>query len=121
MWQEIKDNVKSWWDGVWGWCKNSGTILLARLEIVVGFVISAVSMMDWSPLLSMGIDTGFSWAQAAWIGGVSMVHGLVAEITRRRGTKEVAGHLIPTADTLKTEELKVVVKPTKTKKKKKAQ
>ncbi len=66
------------------WFKYSETILIARAEVLTGFVISAVSLMDWSPLLSLGVDTGFTWKQGAVIRGITVVKGLVTELARRR-------------------------------------
>lgn len=89
------DTIKSGWEGFWAFFKNSGTILLARLEVLVGFVISAFSFLDFSPLLALDMTTAFNWRQTAFIGVVMMIKGVVSEITRRAGTTTVKDTLVP--------------------------
>jgi len=85
MFQSIKD-----------WFKRSETIFLARLEALVGFVILAFSVMDWSPLISIGMSTGFTWGQIYMLGIIMVIKGGVSEWARRINTKEIEGHLLPT-------------------------
>lgn len=81
------DTIKGWYQTAWDWSYNAGSIVLARLTAIVGFLTSALSFADWSPLLSMaGIETGFSHVQAFWIGAVVFMKGVIDEIVRRRNT-----------------------------------
>lgn len=80
MLQKLSD----FWTDVKAWFKNSETIFLSRLDVVVGFVIAAVGAMDWSPLLSLDISTGFSTTQLLSIGGMIILRGVIGEIARRR-------------------------------------
>lgn len=70
------------------WFKNSETILLARSEMAIGFVVTVVSALDWSPFLSMNFDTGFSSRQAGVLGGIMITRGVFAEWARRRSTDD---------------------------------
>lgn len=96
MLQTIKEKLYAFWDGTKAWFKRSQTIFLARAETAIGFVIMALSVADWSPLLSAGISTGFTWAQAFTLGLIVTIRGIIGEWARRLGTVEVAGQLIPT-------------------------
>jgi hypothetical protein len=51
--------------------------------------------MDWSPLISIGMSTGFTWGQIYMLGIIMIIKGAVSEWARRINTREVAGHLIP--------------------------
>jgi hypothetical protein len=104
---------KDKWTEVKAWFKNSETILLARLEMLVGFLAVAMSAMDWSPLLASGIHTGLTWTQTAVLGSIVFVKGIISEWARRLNTKEVAGHLLPTAVEIKTVEKARVKKANK--------
>jgi hypothetical protein len=76
------------WDSIKAFFKYSETILIARTEAAVGLVTMAVGGMDWSPLLGINFDTGFSRNQVFWLGGVSFVKGLFTELARRRNMSE---------------------------------
>lgn len=81
MLQEIKD----FWARVKLWFKNSETILLNRLEVLVGIVLAAIAAMDWSPLWSLfGVGTAFNWTEIGAMSGFLMLRGLAGEILRRR-------------------------------------
>lgn len=105
------------WSGIKAWFKHSETILLARIELISGFVITAVSAMDWSPLLSMGVDTGFTWKQGMVLGSITLAKGLITELARRRNTQQIGDRLIPTDVVIKeavaTEEKEIEVKEKK--------
>lgn len=117
MWQAIKD----FWARVKAWFKNSETILLARLEMLTGFLVTAFSVMDWSPLLASGIHTGLSWTQATALGMIVFVKGIISEWARRLNTVVIGERLVPTAavveeiaETEKKEEKKISKKKAKT-------
>lgn len=72
-----------------GWIKNffkrSETILLARIEVLVGFIIAACGAIDFSPLYQLfGETAGFTSKQVMWLGGASIFKGLLTELARRR-------------------------------------
>lgn len=79
-----KTSKNSKLDLIASWFKNSETIFLARAEVVVGFLVTAISAMDWSPLLAVGADTGFTWKQGCTIGSMLIVKGIISEWARRR-------------------------------------
>lgn len=76
--------LSNFWDGVKVFFKRSEVILLARLETVTGLVIAGVGAMDWSPLLSLNIESGINSATVMWLGGISAAKGIITEWARRR-------------------------------------
>ncbi len=73
MWQEIK-----------AWFKFSETILLSRIDVLVGFMIAVVAGMDWSPLLAMDFSSGFDQRQLYFLSFACILRGVIGEIARRR-------------------------------------
>lgn len=90
------NSIKSFWESIKAWFKHSETIFLARIEAVTGLIIAGVSSMDWSPLLTLGVDTAMSLKQGIYLGSVMFVKGIITEWARRRNTVEVADKLLPT-------------------------
>lgn len=88
--------IKSAWEGFWNFFKNSGTILIARVEAFFGFVLAAFSTFDWTSFTSIDVTSDAGWRQAAFLGVAFFIKGIVSEITRRSGTTEVDSKLIPT-------------------------
>lgn len=86
---ELKVENKTWWGSIKSWFSNSETIFLNRIEVVAGIIVAGVATMDWSPLLSLGVDTQFNWQQLYFISGLSIVRGIVGEIARRRNTVDL--------------------------------
>lgn len=72
------------WDGVKSWFKYSETILLARLEVITGFLIAAVEGMDWSALMNLDFSNSIANKQLLAVGGIVVVKGFVSEYARRR-------------------------------------
>ena len=87
--------LKNWYNSLWNWLKNSGTILIARLEAVIGIIIAVGASLDWSPLFAAGVDTGFTWKQAISLGSIMIAKGIATEVIRRWNTKTVNNHLLP--------------------------
>lgn len=44
--------------------------------------------MDWSPLLGIDFNTGFSRTQVISLGAISFVKGIFTELVRRRNMTE---------------------------------
>jgi hypothetical protein len=62
---------------------NSKTIFLARFQVLVGFISAAVAGMNLSPLLALGVDTGFTTKQVYYLGGITVISGIATELARR--------------------------------------
>lgn len=83
----IKEKLKNTWEHIKsaiGW-NTVGTVVLARITAIVGFVTATVGAMDWSPLWSM-LSTGTEFTKHQLIAiGVSIAGlAVTTEITRRR-------------------------------------
>lgn len=81
--------LKNWWAGVKAWFKNSETIFLSRLTAFVGFVTAVVGGMDWSPLSSLDLSTGFNKSQIISLGITMLIQGVVLELARRRNAQDL--------------------------------
>lgn len=88
---------KTIYNKFWDWSSHAGTIVNARITAITGFLTSALSFADWSPIFSLfGIDTGFSHVQAFWVGAAIFLKGVFDEFVRRANTvTSDAGKLIP--------------------------
>lgn len=87
--------LKTTYDNVWAWFKNSGTILLARLTTFIGFIVGVLGAIDWSSLSTyLSSPMGMTNTQLAWMGIAAFLQGIVIEVTRRSNTKEVDNTLI---------------------------
>jgi len=82
--------LSNFWDGVKVFFKRSETVFLARLETITGVVIAGVGAMDWSPLLSLNIQSGIDSTVVMWLGGISAAKGIVTEWARRRNDPVLA-------------------------------
>lgn len=80
----FKNKVYNVWDNIKAWFKRSETILIARLEILVGFMLAAVQGMDWSALMSLDFTNSVSSKEFLSIGGLVIAKGLISEWARRR-------------------------------------
>ncbi|KRQ99294.1 hypothetical protein [Bradyrhizobium valentinum] len=63
---------------VWNWFVNSGTIVWARVQIIVGIIWSVLVVTDLSPLLA-----------PKWLTLWLIFSGIVTEAVRRSGTVTV--------------------------------
>ncbi len=76
--------MKDFWTKTKAFFHYSATILLARITTVVGIVIAATGAMNWAPLLSLNVDTGFNKNQVIWLGLITIIQGVGVELARRR-------------------------------------
>lgn len=68
------------WDEAKAFFLYSKVIFLARTEAAVGFLAIVLGSLDWSPFFGL---TGFDTKQVAYLGGISLVKGVVTEWSRR--------------------------------------
>lgn len=112
---DVINYIKTAYDKFWAWCKNSGTILLARLSVLAGIIVTAFTTIDWSILYALfGDPAGFTAKQAYSIGGWLLLQGILMEIIRRKNTKEINNVLI--SKSTETVATKAIKKPGKLKK-----
>lgn len=96
MFQTLKDKVKAMWNGMWDWVHNSGTILLGRIETVIGLIITGIGAADFAPLWSLfGTGTAFTWREVTTLGGILTARGVIGEVIRRRNTVVKNDQLVP--------------------------
>lgn len=83
MWQTIKTNLIAFNKSFY----NSGTIIFARLQVLLGVVFTVASATDLTPFLGNGKYL------TSWL----ILSGVITEYTRKRGTGCLDGHLVPTS------------------------
>ena len=85
------DKIKFAWEDLKAFFKYSETILWARLQVLIGFLLAFYGSIYWSPFLGLNVlDTGFSWNQVAWLGLITITNGIITELVRRRNMTVVA-------------------------------
>lgn len=65
--------LKSYWEKVKAWFKDSTTIAWARMQVLFAAIWAVLLSTDLAPLLSQ-----------KWLTGWLVLSGLVTELTRRR-------------------------------------
>ena len=83
---KVPEAPKTAWEHVKAFFKYSETILLARIELLTGFITGVIGLMDWSPLMDLNISVGFTKEQVLSLAGGMILKGIVAEWLRRRNT-----------------------------------
>lgn len=78
-------SIKVFWEDLKAFFKYSETILIARLQSLVGLLTAVIGLVDWSPVFGLlGVETGFSWKQTFWLGTGLFFKGIIDELARRR-------------------------------------
>lgn len=82
--------INTAWDSTKAFFNRSWSILLARLEILSGFILGVVAAIDWTDLGNIDFNAGFSNNQITWMAIGLVIKGIVSEIGRRAGTVTTA-------------------------------
>ena len=84
------------WTDIKAWFNKSWSIFIARMEVLVGFIIGAVGGIDWSALVNL------NWYDAVYsktnllVAALIIIKGIVSEMGRRAGTVVAANsQLVP--------------------------
>jgi hypothetical protein len=93
---QVVEVPKTTWQKIKDWFYNSETIALNWIMGVFGVITSAVGYFDFAPLWTM-FQTGTQFTKPQLIGiGIGIAGaGLTGYLARVRGTKAVAGQLLP--------------------------
>lgn len=81
MLSSLKQKLSNTWTEVKAFFKYSETILLARAQILFGFVIAGVSNIDWTALSDFT-----SYKQSMWLAIGLVINGMLTEYARRRNS-----------------------------------
>lgn len=76
----LKPLKPGWFEEVKAFFRYSKVIFIARSEAAVGFVAIVIGSLDWSPFFGL---TGFDTHQIAYLGGLSLIKGVVTEWARK--------------------------------------
>ena len=92
------------WTNIKAWFKNSWSILIARLEVLTGFLIGVFGAIDWAALTTLDFKDGIANMNTAIVASLFIIKGIVSEMGRRAGTVEnTASTLVPTSIVSKAE------------------
>lgn len=80
--------IKAIKDYFWSWFSDSGTILIARLEMAAGILLAAVQGLDWSFIINWDFTNGIN-AEFLIAGGIWFVKGVIQEIVRRSNATDL--------------------------------
>lgn len=87
------------WTKIKAWFYHSESVALAWIAGIGGTATALVGSFDFAPLWTMfQTGTEFTSKQLTWMGVGIAGAGVAAYIARIRGTKEVDGRLLPTAE-----------------------
>lgn len=79
MFKKIFDKVSSWF-------KDSLTIFAARMTVLAGFILAALTAVDWTQIAQLNFADGIS--KGEMIEAAKFIAlGVMFEITRRRTAK----------------------------------
>lgn len=88
--------LKTFWADVKAWFNKSWSIFIARMEVLVGFIVGAVGGIDWSALVNL------NWYDAVYsktnllVAALIIIKGVVSEMARRSGTVVIStDQLVP--------------------------
>lgn len=73
--------LKSIYVKFWSWMRSSGTIAFARLQVLIGIVLTVLSTTDVTPIFK---------DHPQWLVWWTIASGVIAEYVRRRGTEVVS-------------------------------
>lgn len=75
-WTNLKNRVMSW-------CRDSVTILYARLQMAVGFALAVIAGLDFTSLATFDWSSG-DWLKLSLVSLGIVINGILTEAARRR-------------------------------------
>lgn len=83
------NQIKSMYQSIKNWFKNSESILVARVTAAGGFLLAAVDGIDWNSLLSLDL-ANIVHDKTVLISGLGIFfHGIISEAARRRNATDL--------------------------------
>lgn len=85
MLKKIKQKIKNAWQKVRNFFNDSEIIALARTAVVSGvaYIATSFQSIDWSNVVNLIMNPGFTKEQVILLAGIAIVTGLVTEGLRR--------------------------------------
>lgn len=74
------------WTDVKAWFNRSWSIFIARMEVLVGFLIGVFGGIDWSALLNLNWYDAIYSKTNLLVAALIIIKGIVSEMGRRAGT-----------------------------------
>lgn len=74
------------WNDVKGWFNKSWSIFIARMEVLVGFLIGVFGGIDWSAIAQLDWYSAVYSKTNLLVAALIIIKGVVSEMGRRSGT-----------------------------------
>lgn len=74
------------WNDVKGWFNKSWSIFIARMEVLVGFLIGVFGGIDWSAIAQLDWYSAVYSKTNLLVAALIIIKGIVSEMGRRSGT-----------------------------------
>ena len=90
--------LSNYYNEVKAWFNHSWSILIARLEVLTGFLVGALGAVDWTALTNLDFKDGIYNMNTLIVSILLVVKGVISEIGRRSGTiTDKDSTLVPTS------------------------
>jgi hypothetical protein len=80
MFKKIKD---------WSGWSEAGSIFIARMEVVSGFLTGVLGGIDWTPVMTLDFTQPIADKTLIILGLSLVFKGVISEMTRRRNAKDL--------------------------------
>ena len=74
------------WTDIKKWFNYSWSVLIARLEVLAGILVGALSGIDWTAIMSLDFKDSVYSKNNIILAAILIIKGIVSEVGRRAGT-----------------------------------
>jgi hypothetical protein len=74
------------WTKIKAWFNYSWSIFLARLEVLTGILVGAISGIDWTAIMSLDFKDSVYSKNNIILAAILIIKGIISEVGRRSGT-----------------------------------
>lgn len=83
MFSNLFNDIKAWFNRSW-------SIFIARMEVLVGFILGAAGGIDWTALVNLNWYDAIYSKTNLLVAALIIIKGIVSEMGRRAGTVTTA-------------------------------
>jgi hypothetical protein len=74
------------WTKIKAWFNYSWSVFIARLEVLTGILIGAISGIDWTAIMSLDFKDSIYSKNNIILAIILIIKGIISEVGRRSGT-----------------------------------
>lgn len=93
------------WTDIKGWFNRSWSIFIARLEVLVGFLVGVFGGIDWTALVNLNWYDAIYSKTNLLVAALIIIKGIVSEMGRRAGTVVTATDQLVAANIAETKKI----------------